>query len=123
MDTVVYYQDNSGYLVPVMRSIPETDGIAKATLSLMVQSPYNDMEAARQQEKIASLQAENQSLKFAASQSNQNAYLTATMDANVAELIRRINPTPVPAYTVPAPYPYSGCGTYNYSGCGCNSCC
>ena len=83
----------------------------------------NDMEAARQQEKIASLQAENQSLKFAASQSNQNAYLTATMDANVAELIRRINPTPVPAYTVPAPYPYSGCGTYNYSGCGCNSCC
>ena len=47
VDTVVYYQDNSGYLVPVMRSIPETDGIAKATLSLMVQSPYNDMEAAR----------------------------------------------------------------------------
>ena len=33
VDTVVYYQDNSGYLVPVMRSIPETDGIAKATLS------------------------------------------------------------------------------------------
>ncbi|MBE5765911.1 MAG: hypothetical protein E7335_01875 [Clostridiales bacterium] len=47
VNTVVYYQDNSGYLVPVMRSIPETEGIAKATLSMMVQSPYNDMEAAR----------------------------------------------------------------------------
>ena len=67
------------------------------------------------QDKIAALQAENQSLKLAASQSAQNAVLTATMDANTAELIRRINPQPVPAYTVPAPYPY------NY-GCGCNPC-
>lgn len=47
VDTVVYYQDNYGYLVPVMRSVPEEEGIAKATLSLMVQSAYNDMEAAR----------------------------------------------------------------------------
>lgn len=70
------------------------------------------------QDKISSLQAENQSLKLAASQSQQNAYLTATMDANTAELIRRINPTPVPAYTVPAPYPYGGCER-NYSSCGC----
>lgn len=70
------------------------------------------------QDKIQTLQAENQSLKLAASQSNQNSYLTATMDANTAELIRRINPTPVPAYTVPAPYPYAGCGC-NYNPCGC----
>ena len=60
--------------------------------------------------KIADLQSENQSLKLAASQANQNAYLTAAMDANNAELIRRINPTPVPAYSVPAPYPYGNCG-------------
>lgn len=46
-ETVVYYQDNNGYLVPVMREVPAEEGIAKATLSLMVQSPYNDMEAAR----------------------------------------------------------------------------
>lgn len=47
VNTVVYYQDNYGYLVPVMRTVPAEEGIAKATLNLMVQSPYNDMEAAR----------------------------------------------------------------------------
>ena len=45
--TVVYYQDNYGYLVPVTRNIPNEPGIAKATLSMMVKSAYNDMEAAR----------------------------------------------------------------------------
>ena len=45
--TIVYYQDNYGYLVPVMCSVPMEDGIAKATLSMMVQSPDNDMQAAR----------------------------------------------------------------------------
>ncbi len=47
MSTVVYYQDNYGYLVPVMRSVAYQDGIAKATLRMMVQSPENDMNAAR----------------------------------------------------------------------------
>lgn len=47
MSTIVYYQDNYGYLVPVARQIPLEDGIAKATLGLMVKSLYNDMEAAR----------------------------------------------------------------------------
>ena len=47
VSTIVYYQDNYGYLVPVMCSVPMEDGIAKATLSLMVQSPGNDMQAAR----------------------------------------------------------------------------
>jgi len=47
MSTTVYYQDNYGYLVPVVRQIPLEDGIAKATLGLMVKSLYNDMEAAR----------------------------------------------------------------------------
>lgn len=47
VSTIVYYQDNSGYLVPVMKSITPQQGIAKATLSLMVSSPRNDMEAAR----------------------------------------------------------------------------
>lgn len=60
------------------------------------------------QDRISSLQAENQALKLSASQANQNAYLTAAMDANTAELVRRINPAPVPSYTVPAPYPYCG---------------
>ena len=67
-------------------------------------------------DKITTLQAENQSLKLAASQANQNSYLTATLDAQTNELIRRINPMPVPAYQVPNPY--AGCGC-NPCGCGC----
>ena len=45
--TVVYYEDGDGYLVPVQRDVERQDGIAKATLGLMVQSPRNDMDAAR----------------------------------------------------------------------------
>ncbi|MDD2648609.1 MAG: GerMN domain-containing protein [Eubacteriales bacterium] len=46
-ETVVYYRDGDGYLVPVTRSIPKTEGIAKATLSLMVKSSANDLAAAK----------------------------------------------------------------------------
>lgn len=78
------------------------------------------MEATRQQEKIDALRAENQSLKFAASQASQNAFITANQEAQTAELIRRIAPTAVPAYVVPNPN--CGCG-YGYGGygygCGC----
>ena len=45
--TVVYYEDGDGYLVPVQREVERQDGIAKATLSLMVSSARNDMDAAR----------------------------------------------------------------------------
>lgn len=45
--SVVYYQDGEGYLVPVTRQLDKTDGIAKATLNLMVASPENDLAAAR----------------------------------------------------------------------------
>lgn len=69
------------------------------------------------QDKIATLTAENQNLKFQASQTAQNAFITANQDAQTAELIRRINPMPVPAYSVPAPYAYGGCGCN--TGCGC----
>ena len=47
LSTVVFYQDGDGYLVPVTRQIPKTDGIAKATLGLMVKDGQNDMQAAR----------------------------------------------------------------------------
>ena len=68
------------------------------------------------QDKIATLTAENQSLKFQASQAAQNAFFSANQEAQTAELIRRINPMPVPAYQVPNPY--AGCGC-NPCGCGC----
>ena len=104
----------------------------------IIQSTHNDtdrviarldqMENTRQQEKIAALQAENQSLKFAASQSAQNAFITANQEAQTAELIRRLGrDCPVPAYVVPNPNCCYGNGYgYNNSngcGCGCGSCC
>ena len=67
------------------------------------------------QDKIATLTAENQSLKFQASQAAQNAFFTANQEAQTAELIRRISPSPVPAYQVPNPY--TGCCGYNNCGC------
>lgn len=73
-------------------------------------------------DKIASLQAENQSLKLAASQSNQNAVLMAAMDANKAEILRRTgNECPIPAYVVPNPNCcYNPFGfSYGSGSCGC----
>ena len=55
-------------------------------------------------DKISTLTAENQALKFAASQSAQNAFITANQEAQTAELIRRLGrDCPVPAYVVPNP--------------------
>ena len=75
------------------------------------------------QDKIASLQAENQSLKFQASQTAQNAYITASQDAQTAELIRRLGADcPQPAYVVQPPQPVTFpnfCNTGCNSGCGC----
>lgn len=83
------------------------------------------------QDKISTLQAENQSLKFAASQSAQNAFITANQQAQTAELIRRLGAEcPQPAYVVqppqPVTFPTNCCGTFNgytNGGCGCNSGC
>ena len=69
------------------------------------------------QKETADLRAENQALKLAASQSNQNAVLQAAMDANTAEILRRTAPLPVPAYQVPNPNAYYGCGCN--TGCNC----
>lgn len=58
------------------------------------------------QDKIATLQAENQSLRLAASQAKQNAYL-----------VNELRPCPIPAYNVPNPY---CCNSYygNFGTCG-----
>lgn len=72
------------------------------------------------QDKIATLTAENQSLKFAASQATQNAFITANQEAQTAELVRRLGtPCPVPAYVVPNP---NCCYNATYTtGCGCGN--
>ncbi|MEE0900686.1 MAG: hypothetical protein UIM25_07290 [Bacteroidales bacterium] len=71
-------------------------------------------------DKIDTLTAENQTLKFAASQSAQNALFNASQEAQTAELIRRLGrDVPVPAYVVPNP----NC-CYNYAvqpACGCGA--
>ena len=54
-------------------------------------------------DKLATLQAENQNLKLQASQSAQNAYL-----------LSELKPCPIPAYLTCSPY-----APYNYNGCGC----
>lgn len=77
------------------------------------------------QDKIATLTAENQSLKFAASQSRQNDYLAAVADAKTAELIRRLGADcPTPAYVVQPPtpvnFPVNACG--NFTGWNGGSC-
>ena len=75
------------------------------------------------QDKISSLQAENQALRFQASQTAQNSFITANQTAQTAELIRRLGADcPVPAYVVPNPnccYDYRA--TQNNSGCNCGN--
>lgn len=68
------------------------------------------------QDKIATLQAENSDLKRAASQDRQSALLTTAMSTQTQQLINAINPAPIPAFQVPAPYAYAGCNGYN-GGC------
>ncbi|MBO5130315.1 MAG: hypothetical protein J6B95_08240 [Oscillospiraceae bacterium] len=65
-------------------------------------------------DKIATLTAENQNLKLAASQANQNSVLMAAMDANKAEILRRTGAEcPTAAYIVQPPtpvhFPYNNC--------------
>lgn len=74
------------------------------------------------QDKIATLTAENQSLKFAASQSAQNAFITANQEAQTAEIIRRLGrDCPVPAYLVPNPNCCYNANVTFGNGCGCGS--
>lgn len=79
------------------------------------------------QDKIATLTAENQSLKFQASQTAQNAFIQANQEAQTAELIRRLGADcPQPAYVVqppqPVTFPTNCCGTVNYAAGGCGGC-
>ena len=65
------------------------------------------------QDKIATLQAENQSLKFAASQASQNSYLVNTL-----------RPCPIPAYIQPNPFcNYDYLNLYRNVCCNNTGCC
>lgn len=66
------------------------------------------------QDKIATLTAENQNLKFQASQTAQNQFITQVG----ADIVNRLNPPPIPAYQVANPYA-GWHGGFNACGCGC----
>ena len=68
------------------------------------------------QDKIATLTAENNDLRRAASQDRQNALLTSAMSAQTNQIINAVNPSAIPAYVVPNPNAYA-------YGCGCNTGC
>ena len=67
------------------------------------------------QDKISTLQNENQALKFQASQVAQNQFITQVG----SDIVNRLQPPPVPAYVVQNPYTGYGWGGYGYNGCGC----
>lgn len=76
------------------------------------------------QDKISTLQSENQALRLAASQSNQNAVIGARIDAATAEILRKTGAEcPMPAYVVqppqPVTFPTNCCGQATYAGAGC----
>lgn len=66
------------------------------------------------QNQLAQATAENQSLRFAASQGAQTAQIMANNEAQTVALERYLAPTPIPAYVVQNP----NCCQQNY-GCGC----
>lgn len=81
-------------------------------------SKLSDIESTRQQERIAQLQSENQSLRFAASQQAQNAMFVANQQAQTQQIISACNPQPVPAYIVCNP----NTGQYYQQPAGCGCC-
>lgn len=83
-------------------------------------------------DRLQALRDENQSLRFAASQANQNAFITANQEAQTATLLRRLGAEcPTPAYVVQPPtpltFPANACGQVQFGGwggsnCGCRNC-
>ncbi len=95
----------------------------RAVLDKLSQIEYNNLN-----DKYQAALSENQSLKFQASQTAQNAYIAANQSAQTAELIRRLGADcPIPAYVVPNPNCCYGnpvgvnYGNYG-NNCGCSGC-
>ena len=66
----------------------------------------------------AELRTQLNMANLAASQAAQTAQLIQDNNAQTANLIRAINPAPVPSYQVPNPYT-GCCGSQGFYGCGC----
>lgn len=97
---------------------------ARALLDKLCQMEYNGLN-----DKYQAVLADNQALRFQASQTAQNAFITANQSAQTAEIIRRLGADcPMPAYVVqppqPVTFPTNCCGQFNGGGWnnGCNGC-
>lgn len=104
--------------------IDSQNSTGRAILDKLCQMEYNGLN-----DKYQAALADNQALRFAASQTAQNAFITANQQAQTAELIRRLGADcPQPAYIVQPPQPVSfpiGCnGQLNVWGNNgrCNDC-
>lgn len=106
--------------------IDSQNSTGRAILDKLCQMEYNGLN-----DKYQAALADNQALRFAASQTAQNAFITANQQAQTAELIRRLGADcPQPAYVVQPPQTVSfplGCnGQVSFNGnCwgnGCNQC-
>ena len=92
----------------------QTSGI-NAIMGKLSQMEYNGLN-----DKYQAALAENQALKFQASQTAQNAFITANQEAQTAELIRRLGrDCPVPAYVVQPPTPVQFPNFCNTCNCNC----
>lgn len=81
-----------------------------------IQDKLCQLELDSYKQKVSDQATEIAALKGAISQTAQTAALIQDNNAQTANLIRALNPTPVPSYQVPNPY--TGCCAQSY--CGCN---
>lgn len=95
---------------------------ARALLDKLCQMEYNGLN-----DKYQAAMSDNQALRFALNQRDQNATIGAMIDASTAQIIRRTgNDYPVQAYVVQPPTPVTfpqGCGWGNGCNTGCGTCC
>ena len=84
-----------------------------------IQDKLCQLELDSYKQKVSDQAVEIASLRGAISQTAQTAQIIQDNNAQTANLIRAINPAPVPSYQVPNPYT-GCCGNQGYYGCGCN---
>lgn len=83
-----------------------------------IQDKLCQLELDSYKQKVSDQAAEIASLRGAISQTAQTAQLINDNNQQTANLIRAINPAPVPSYQVPNPYT-GCCGNQGFYGCGC----
>lgn len=103
----------------IANNTANTNALAQA-INSGIQSIKDDLcqdrlDAANRQ--IQQLQSQLNMANLAASQTAQTAQLIQDNNAQTANLIRAINPAPVPSYNVPNPFT-GCCGNQGYYGCG-----